>query len=111
MLHDAIMKTFTFGVCLPQGDCTSNADPPDLPRFDMKQLQSPLAWAAVGWKERLSKLVQSNATILLFVVITIESTRFCTFVFLLIQTSMLHGWQVAPAVTYSVLCSVCHKSR
>ena len=110
-VHDVVMKKFTLGVCLHQQECSSNGDNSDLPRFDKGHLQNPLEWVSLGWKQKIEEFVQSNATFVSLLVLAIEGAHFSTFVFLLIQTAMLHGHQAAQAIAYTVLCGVCHKSK
>ena len=42
-------------------------------------------------------------------VLVIEGARFLTFVFLLIQTAVLHGSKTAQAITYTILCGICRQ--
>ena len=77
----------------------------------MGRLQNPLEWVSLGWKEKIAAFVLSNATFVSLLVLTIEGACFCIFVFLLIQTAILHGCQMAKAIAYMVLCRVCRKSK
>ena len=61
--------------------------------------------------KNIEEFVESNATFVSLLVLTIEGARFSTFMFLLIQTAMLHGRQTAQAIAYRVLCRVCCKSK
>ena len=94
-MHDAITKAFSYGVCVHQGDCDSHAGS-DRPRLDMRELKSPLTWATMGWWNHIRKLVEAHSNFLSLIIIAIESLRFCTFIFLRIQSSMLHVLQCLP---------------
>ena len=85
-IHNVIMKKFTLGFCLHQQECSFDVNHPDLPRFDMGHLQNPLEWVSLRWKRKIAEIVRSNTKLVSLLVLAIEGTHFCTFVFLLIQT-------------------------
>ena len=82
-------------VPLHQEECKFDSDTADLPQFDMGCLENPLEWASLGWKEKITAFIQSKATFVSLLVLAIEGARFLTFVFLLIQTVVLHGSKTA----------------
>ena len=82
-----------------------------MPWFDMGCLQNPHEWVSLGWKEKIAALVQSNVMFVSLLFLAIEGACFCTFIFLLIQTSVLYGIRTAQAIAYTVLCGICHQSE
>ena len=102
-IHDVVTKKLALGVCLQEEECSFDSNPADMPRFDMGQLQNPLAWPYLGWKDKIIMFIQTKGTFICLLVIIIEGSRFCTFIFLLIQTSALYGIRTAQAIAYTVL--------
>ena len=102
------MKKLALGVCLQEEECSFDSNPADITWFDMGQLQNPLEWAALRWKGKITAFIQSKVT---FISLLVLGARFFTFIFLLIQTSVLHGRRTAQAIAYTILCSICHQSK
>jgi hypothetical protein len=102
--HEAVSKTLSYGVCIHQGECQPD---PTVSSFNLQQLENPLTWATMGW----IKIINSHATFISILVILIKSGRFLIFIFLFLQTLLLHGLEAAQAIAYMVCCNAIRHSK
>ena len=59
-------------VCLQEEECSFDSNPADMPMFDKGQLQNPLAWPYLRWKDMIILFIQTMGMFISLLVMIIE---------------------------------------
>ena len=102
-IHDAVIKTITFGHCANTGDCATS---PGIPQSNLKFISAEAMMIHATWNfaSRIDDFIRTTSGYLSAMVILLESIKFLNFMAAVAFTIAKDGIQGCKALIYSLCC-------